>query len=1192
MGHNFFYDYVEYGYYAYYVPRNSFYIDVGNSFNPGVIDHHHTKGTSIFTSATRMVWTLLYNGSSDLWPNAGKTKQIIDNIAQNDFNDVYIFTHRNPDLDSFLSMYILTYYLNYNELPKISNDILDLVDNVDQGVFDDPKFEQHNLYFALEVMQIECMSLSDKHELSDLREKFFQFIDQLIYSKKEPCDFIAESSIASGIDAILSQVHDPKESSQRVRVPLFRYAEGECSVQSREAVLIDIHKDSILNIMKAKYRRAGDSVWIVRYSESLNYGKHRLVFSVDGSEELALFGFGWRLEKLEQFYRCSDYIGNFPEYPERFGPPRPGYDGPDPWYDGRNHNYTIVDSPNCGTILGELDLSELFGLLRFDNPAWKRHLVEAVVEAHRLIRSRLSESAGQAVDRIPTDLGLSLDLDRMYDITRAVYDFVIDDHAARSRVKEGLAGMALFNLDWTSVLQGKDQPFLESVQELRRFSDCRAEVSRFLLAKGSLHAVQEAVRLAEIAERLEHEQKQLFLDSLDAVAVPERMQIFLSVFELIRFVSPHHASPPADPPFFRIAEYTELFAQLKKWPVDEECIVWNSLRQLYQLPDKDIIKHVGVNNPLLETLRWAKKRIELPLTLNEVKKRLIDASNYNDSLFYEKNHLLVLDVLLHWYELTLFLSGSKERYCNMCRHCTEERFDKPYLALPPAQNLIKVCDKLSGISDEETEIFELLKLIAVETGKLFEIQDKDPNLIIQKAQNISTNITELKDSLSRRGNSLQSRFWYNTFIYECVHDQQAYFDRIVSTLTHFNHVLSSNDTDQIEALGCCLLRSLTMEQVYDHSGKLLPIALELLVGHDDFAKPRDVRQELQLLKKVRARFIERKKDAHGVTQSNSRQAELLRRLYLSEHEDFMDLSPALKKNMFGRVIAFLQASMSLDQAAEFLDAFQGRKERKIPGIDPLFRLPLSSRVSIKSLFSGWIPMIAGFFAAVTYADQGGFFWYTLFLCVWLLGVLMQIVGSGRFLSSYTEKINAAGWQVGALQKEKPFQAGPGESRPVGAFVSGQLLLRYVVPMILALSPFVLSDELKTFIYNHVQTPERFFSVILVFSAFSVFALFKLQTNIVQNGAKNLICLFSILWAQSFAFSYFLPVFLQNMPAIIANDQQKIENMLNDSIVGIPRLVELLKLGDMTMYAFPAATILFSFMCLFVAIFLEGLVKSR
>ena len=40
--------------------------------------------------------------------------------------------------------------------------------------------------------------------------------------------------------------------------------------------------------------------------------------------------------------------------------PRPGYDNSDPWYDGRGHRYTIVDSPNEGTVLTAEEIERIF----------------------------------------------------------------------------------------------------------------------------------------------------------------------------------------------------------------------------------------------------------------------------------------------------------------------------------------------------------------------------------------------------------------------------------------------------------------------------------------------------------------------------------------------------------------------------------------------------------------------------------------------------------------------------------------------------------------------------------------------------------------------------------------------------------------------------------------------------------------
>jgi hypothetical protein len=41
-------------------------------------------------------------------------------------------------------------------------------------------------------------------------------------------------------------------------------------------------------------------------------------------------------------------------------PPRAGYDNADPWYDGRAHGFTIVDSPRSGTHLTADEIQSIF----------------------------------------------------------------------------------------------------------------------------------------------------------------------------------------------------------------------------------------------------------------------------------------------------------------------------------------------------------------------------------------------------------------------------------------------------------------------------------------------------------------------------------------------------------------------------------------------------------------------------------------------------------------------------------------------------------------------------------------------------------------------------------------------------------------------------------------------------------------
>ena len=40
--------------------------------------------------------------------------------------------------------------------------------------------------------------------------------------------------------------------------------------------------------------------------------------------------------------------------------PCPGYVNTDPWYDGRAHGYTIIDSPRSGTLLSADKIDEIF----------------------------------------------------------------------------------------------------------------------------------------------------------------------------------------------------------------------------------------------------------------------------------------------------------------------------------------------------------------------------------------------------------------------------------------------------------------------------------------------------------------------------------------------------------------------------------------------------------------------------------------------------------------------------------------------------------------------------------------------------------------------------------------------------------------------------------------------------------------
>jgi hypothetical protein len=73
--------------------------------------------------------------------------------------------------------------------------------------------------------------------------------------------------------------------------------------------------------------------------------------SVDPESKFNLYRLGYRLELEEKKARKKA------NYEERGGEPRWGdsqySDNEDPWYDGRDHNFTLVDSPHSGTVLSD-----------------------------------------------------------------------------------------------------------------------------------------------------------------------------------------------------------------------------------------------------------------------------------------------------------------------------------------------------------------------------------------------------------------------------------------------------------------------------------------------------------------------------------------------------------------------------------------------------------------------------------------------------------------------------------------------------------------------------------------------------------------------------------------------------------------------------------------------------------------------
>ena len=89
----------------------------------------------------------------------------------------------------------------------------------------------------------------------------------------------------------------------------------------------------------------------------------RCILSVTPDSGASLHGLAALLDEAEserrrQVYGEDDRVIDSATGSRR--PPRAGYDNADPWYDGRAHGFTIVDSPRSGTLLTAEEIEGIF----------------------------------------------------------------------------------------------------------------------------------------------------------------------------------------------------------------------------------------------------------------------------------------------------------------------------------------------------------------------------------------------------------------------------------------------------------------------------------------------------------------------------------------------------------------------------------------------------------------------------------------------------------------------------------------------------------------------------------------------------------------------------------------------------------------------------------------------------------------
>lgn len=366
-------------------PDDRLYLDCGNALGPGVIDHHQLPAYHGSTTGLIVLHPELVSGSLR---------------ADREVNDPFtIVLHQQPDLDCLTSAYLAVCLLCDGTVPTGADAMARYVDDIDTGQpgfsLDRP-FTLYTAYlllvndlcghdrtlwhdliekglqvveFALgrvaadgvsilDVDAFECASVfraRDRREVQLDRDRYFDKLAPTSsscrrYKLRLPCVFGGTQEVDALFARDVQNVDDPNRCiyfKDWARTDF----ENSPAGQGFQALSVFVPESPGAESDDSTGRR------------STSAQVRRCILSVTPSSGVTLKGLGAQLELAESECRIKQLGVDDRVIDRKTGqslPKRPGYDNADPWYDGRGHNYTIVDSPRSGTRLEAEQIENVF----------------------------------------------------------------------------------------------------------------------------------------------------------------------------------------------------------------------------------------------------------------------------------------------------------------------------------------------------------------------------------------------------------------------------------------------------------------------------------------------------------------------------------------------------------------------------------------------------------------------------------------------------------------------------------------------------------------------------------------------------------------------------------------------------------------------------------------------------------------
>jgi hypothetical protein len=297
--------------------------------------------------------------------------------------------HRDPDLDCAAATYLATSYLTTGRFPEAARVLANYVDHVDAGHPGFSEARPFTLYAAhlylghrLDHQGLAGPALWERWGRDSLRvighvvERVAAEKCSILDVDAFDCPRLFEAADRADVLADLER-YRRHFAAGRCRACVLRLADqfgGEVEVDALLARDVQNEGDAGRCIYFKDWARTDAThaprqrgfVALSVFESVTKRGTARCILSVRPDTTASLEGLGAALEQAEVEKRLRLHGVDARMHDTRSGErlaDRQGYGNPDPWYDGRDNAYTIVDAPRAGTILTADEIEGIF--LRF-----------------------------------------------------------------------------------------------------------------------------------------------------------------------------------------------------------------------------------------------------------------------------------------------------------------------------------------------------------------------------------------------------------------------------------------------------------------------------------------------------------------------------------------------------------------------------------------------------------------------------------------------------------------------------------------------------------------------------------------------------------------------------------------------------------------------------------------------------------